>query len=173
MTSAGSDQSSSQSTEQQAVERLQQQFQTLLLSTEYQGRPELSYAPFSRDDQGRFYILISELAEHCRNLLHNPNCSVLFIADERDSRNLFARERLSFYCQAEQVERDSQEYGQQLQQLEQKFGSVIGVLRGLADFHLLRLTPFRGRYVVGFGKAFDIDPHSGRIDPVTPEGPPQ
>lgn len=33
---------------------------------------------------------------------------------------------------------------------------MIDLLRGL-DFSLFELTPLEGRYVVGFGKAFDVN----------------
>ena len=33
---------------------------------------------------------------------------------------------------------------------------MMDVLRGL-DFSLFELTPLQGRYVVGFGMAFDLD----------------
>ncbi|MNP29527.1 hypothetical protein D3C76_1225560 [compost metagenome] len=34
--------------------------------------------------------------------------------------------------------------------------AMVNLLRGL-DFSLFELTPLQGRYVVGFGLAFDID----------------
>lgn len=47
--------------------------QTLLLSTaSANGVPDISYAPFVRDDAGNFYIYVSEMASHTANLQTNP-----------------------------------------------------------------------------------------------------
>ena len=73
--------------------------QTLLLSTASANCvPDLSYAPFVRDQAGCFYIFVSELAGHTANLLNNPQASVMFIRQESETRNLFARERAVFNC---------------------------------------------------------------------------
>ncbi len=140
---------------------LQQANSTLLLSTLGEAFPEISYAPYVRDDEGCFYIFISELAAHTQNLLRQPSASVMFIANEEDSRNLFARERLIFKCIAEERLPSDESYAAVLDQLAQTFGSVVGVLRGLSDFHLFCLRPIEGQYVVGFGKAYRVEPESG------------
>lgn len=147
---------------QQQCLTLRQARQTLLLAT--QGEyPETSYAPFIEDEAGNFYIYISELASHTRNLLTSARLSVMFIAEESETRNLFARERLVFHCDAQEVARDSEVYELRLQQLQARFGQVVEMLRSLPDFHLFRLQPRDGQYVVGFGRAYQIDISSGRL----------
>jgi heme iron utilization protein len=42
---------------------------------------------------------------------------------------------------------------------------MTGVLRGL-DMSLFELSPIEGRYVVGFGQAFDVDIFGGKFDHV-------
>ncbi len=160
----------------EAIDAHQQRFKTLLLSTlrttgDGSGSPvdllpELSYAPYSLDPQGRFYIFISDLAGHSQNLRQHPECSLMLIADERDSRNLFARERLSYRCQAELVTQSDPQFESQLKLLQQRSGEVVKLLRNLPDFKLYRLTPVSGRYVVGFGRAYDIDPATGGVSAV-------
>ena len=44
------------------------------------------------------------------------------------------------------------------------------VLAGLPDFQFVRLTPQRGRVVVGFGAAFEVDPRDWNH--LTPVGRP-
>ena len=151
-----------------AVMALQQRYHTLLLSSLDNHHPELSYAPYCCDQQGRFYVYLSGLASHSQNLERHPDCSVMFIADESDSRNLFARERLSYRCRAERIEPQAPDHSIQLDQLQQRFGEVMTLLRTLPDFQLYRLTPLSGRYVVGFGRAYDVDPQLHRITPVGP-----
>ncbi|MEI6068008.1 MAG: pyridoxamine 5'-phosphate oxidase family protein [Methylococcaceae bacterium] len=141
--------------------------QTLLLSTaSVTGAPDVSYAPFVRDQAGVFYIFVSEMACHTGNLLNNPLASILFIRQEAESRNLFARERAILNCRVKETFRDDAGYTDRLQDLQDKFGEVVGVLRALSDFHLFALQPENGRYVAGFGRAFTINVNDGTLQPV-------
>lgn len=148
----------------QSCQKLQNGMQSLLLSTmNSEGFPEISYAPYFSDQPGVFYIFISELARHTKNLSTSPRASVMFIADEGDSQNLFARERLTYRCSAEEVEPQKDEYKQVLNGMEDQFGNIMAMLKTLPDFHLFRLEAFEGSYVVGFGKAYEIDLCSGEL----------
>ncbi len=132
--------------------------QTLILATvSADSLPQISYAPYVRDQEGTFYIYVSELAHHTANLLKNQQASVLFIRAESESGNLFARERIVFNCRVEEIKRDDENYESQLQAMQEKFGEVVAILRTLADFHLFALRPESGQYVVGFGRAFTIN----------------
>jgi len=138
--------------------------QTLLLSTaSANGVPDISYAPFVRDDAGLFYIYISKMACHTANLLDNPQASILFIRPESESPQLFARERATLNCSASEISRNDAIYAEQVQALQDKFGEVVSVLRSLPDFHLFALRPENGRYVVGFGRAFVINMADGSL----------
>ncbi len=142
--------------------------QTLMLSSySIEQGAEISYAPYVRDENGRFFIYTSNLASHTGNLLTQEQASILFLGLEADSRNLFARERATFNCQVKEVRRDDAIYDSILDQLQEQFGQVVAVLRSLPDFHLLVLTPRSGRYVIGFGKAFDIDPATRQLQHVS------
>lgn len=139
------------------AEVLEISFNTLLLSTlSAEHFPSLSYAPYVRIDN-RYYLFISELSDHTQHLMIEPKCSIMFIKDENESRNLFARERLIFSCEVEQVDRYSSFGTEVLDIMQIKLGETIGVLKQLGDFRLFQLSPISGRYVVGFGKAYDID----------------
>jgi putative heme iron utilization protein len=131
---------------------------TLLLSTaSTDGVPNISYAPFVRDDIGLYYIYVSELASHTVDLLNNPKASIMFIRPESESHNLFARERAVLNCSVKEIMRDTEAYTQRIQALQEKFGKVVSVLCALPDFHLFVLHQESGRYVAGFGQAFTID----------------
>ncbi|MEY3758525.1 MAG: hypothetical protein RIR39_16 [Pseudomonadota bacterium] len=158
----------------QALEDLSQRYhkllasqQTLLLSTaSITGVPDASYAPFVRDNTGVFYIFVSEMACHTANLLNNPLVSILFIRQEAEANNLFARERAVLNCRVQEIVRDDAGYTERLHDLQDKFGEVVGVLRALPDFHLLALHPESGRYVMGFGRAFSVNVNDGTLLPV-------
>lgn len=142
--------------------------QTLLLSTASASCvPDLSYAPFVRDQTGCFYIFVSELAGHTANLLNNPQASAMFIRPESETHNLFARERAVFHCTVKELGRDEAIYATQLLALQDKFGEVVSVLRSLSDFHLFALCPESGRYVAGFGRAYTINVEDGTLSPFT------
>jgi putative heme iron utilization protein len=138
--------------------------QTLLLSTvSANGIPDISYAPFVRDHAGVFYIYVSEMACHTKNLLNNPRASLLFIRSESESPNLFARERAVLRCSVKEISRDDAIYAERIKALQDKFGEVVSVLRSLSDFHLFALRLENGRYVVGFGRAFTFNVIDGTL----------
>lgn len=141
--------------------------QTILLSTvSGNSVPDLSVAPFVRDQAGCFYIFISELATHTANLLNNPQASVMFIRPECESNNLFARERAVFNCNAKKIERSEPLYTIQLKAFQDKFGEVVSLLQTLTDFHLFALCPESGRYIMGFGQAYMININEGKVSPL-------
>ena len=141
----------------EGCQQLIRSHKTLTLSTlSAESHPEISYTPFIRDEEGVFYIFISELAHHTPNLMANPKCSILFAAPESETRNLFARERAFFHCAVKELPRGTKECDAILDAIQNEFGNTVELLRGLPDFHLFALTPTRGQYTVGFGKAFSI-----------------
>ena len=144
---------------------------TLLLSTASPDSvPEISYAPYVRDQAGCFYIYVSELAAHTSNLMTNRKASILFIHPESESANLFARERAVFNCSVSELARDDENYTIQLKALQEKFGEVVSVVRSLPDFHLFSLTPVSGQYVVGFGRAYTINVVDGTLSHIGAAG---
>ncbi|KEI70357.1 HugZ family protein [Endozoicomonas elysicola] len=142
----------------ESCQKLVNSHKTLTLSTlSPDGKPEISYTPYLRGEDGTFYIFISELAHHTPNLQANPLCSILFAAPESETKNLFARERVFFHCQAEELPRGTERCDHWLDLIQEKFGNTVEVLRNLPDFHLFALKPQNGQYTVGFGKAFKIN----------------
>ena len=142
---------------QQALATLHAHAQTVQLATldEY-AQPAISYAPFVSDEAGNFYVFISGLASHTQDLLRQPTVAVMLIADEQNTRQIFARTRATYQCVAEVVARETPEARLLLDALQARFGEVVGVLRGLGDFVLFRLKPQTGRFVMGFGQAFTL-----------------
>jgi len=145
-------------------QQLIQSQKTLILSTvTEQGIPESSYAPYVRDEQGVFYIYVSELASHTENMLKTATASILFIQPEKECKNLFARERVVFDCSISEVQKQDKCYYKQMLIMKEKLGETVELLQSLPDFHLLALTPINGKYIAGFGKAFSIDMENGSL----------
>ncbi|KOO02657.1 heme utilization protein HutZ [Vibrio nereis] len=129
---------------------------TLQLATiSAEGIPNATYAPFAFDSQA-YYILVSDIAAHGRNLKTNRNVSILMIEDESECKQIYARKRLTFDTRAELVERNTEAWQQGVNVLQTRFGDIIENLSQLGDFNLYRLVPESGRYVKGFGQAFEI-----------------
>ncbi|MBU0653532.1 MAG: pyridoxamine 5'-phosphate oxidase family protein [Gammaproteobacteria bacterium] len=140
---------------QETLGQLLANTKTLQIATlDAAGEPAISYAPFVQDGGGNFYIFVSGLSSHTQEIIQHPRVSVLLVEDEQDARQIFARTRATYHCEAVVVGRDDGVFPQMLDALEERFGNVVGLLRGLGDFVLFRLKPVSGRFVMGFGQAF-------------------
>ncbi|WP_432720536.1 pyridoxamine 5'-phosphate oxidase family protein [Jeongeupia wiesaeckerbachi] len=127
------------------------------------GAPFISYAPFVHQD-GKLYIYISRLAEHYQLIDARRQANVMLLADEANTANLFGRERARWLCAASNLGNDGHDDIFAL--FNERFGEkMLTLLRGL-DFSLFELTPQPGRYVVGFGKAFDVSIDGEQFDHV-------
>ncbi len=129
--------------------------QNLILNLlDNEGKPFTSCAPFVKKD-GKLYIYISEVAEHFHFMENSAYVDALIVADESATKNKFATERARWRCTAENIGNEGHDDIFAL--LNEAHGStMMDLLRGL-DFSLFELTPLHGRYVVGFGMAFDLD----------------
>jgi putative heme iron utilization protein len=133
-----------------------EQFRSLQLATsDCTGKPEASYAPFIREGY-TFYIYVSRLSTHTGNLLQNPQASILFISDERDTKQIFARQRLTLTAMAQEIPRDSVQWEEKLAVFAEEFGEIMQVLKPMQDFHLFALKVSGGNYVRGFAQAYRL-----------------
>lgn len=132
------------------------------------GVPGCGMAPFIQHG-GSFYVYVSQLAAHTRQLLDLDRTQVMVIEDEAAAKQIFARQRANFVCTVEVVAREDAAYQSVLDNMETRFGAIIGVLRSLPDFLLFRLSPLSGRFVSGFAAAYDIG--GPGLDVLTPVGP--
>ncbi|MCK8062849.1 heme utilization protein HutZ [Vibrio sp. 1CM7H] len=138
------------------IKEFRQERRTLQLATvDAEGRPNVSYAPYVQNQEG-YFVLISKIARHARNLLENSNVSLMMIEDEESSKQLFARKRLTFDAVANVVERDTEMWQQVVGQMKERFGEIIDGLSQLEDFVLFNLKPESGLFVKGFGQAYQV-----------------
>ena len=121
------------------------------------GMPHVSYAPFVQR-AASFYVYTSSLSQHTKNMMEVAKASVMFIADEKQTRNFFARKRFTCMCGVGVAEREGEEWLAVMSLFENKFGEMFGMIRPLPDFTLFRLNPDGGLYVHGFGQAFSMSP---------------
>lgn len=144
------------------IERAYRQFpdrvKSLMLSTvNPDGFPHASYAPFVMGRDREFYIFVSGLSTHTENLKTTPRAGILLIQDEGETNQIFARQRLMYDCETTWVERHDPNWTGIADWFEQRFGNIITMLRQLPDFQIFRLKPVQGRFVLGFGAAYEVD----------------
>lgn len=120
------------------------------------GHPFLSYAPYVYDEN-RFYIYISDIATHAKNIQANPHSSLFFTEDESQTENLFARKRISLQCYARKIQRESQRFEEVFTLYNEKFDpSMVEMLKKMTDFNLYELEVKSGEATFGFGEAYRI-----------------
>ncbi|MDO7252443.1 HugZ family heme oxygenase [Helicobacter cappadocius] len=129
----------------------------IISSLNSSGEVVCSYAPLLKCE-GKYYIYVSEVAEHYGSLRENPdNLEIMFIEDESKAKSVILRKRLRYRARAKFIERGSE--------FDKIFDSFIGevgesggikTIRDMMDFHLIHLEFLKGRFVKGFGQAYDI-----------------
>lgn len=156
------------------IESFKKEFGSIIIaSIDKQGNAISSYSPLMQVD-GQLYIYISEVAEHFESISANPSkIEVMFLEDESKAKSVILRKRLKYRANAVFIERDSSEFDKALNSLESAMGGAGGIktIRKMSDFHLIRLELGLGRFVKGFGAAYDILP-SGEIKHVGGSGNP-
>lgn len=141
---------------EEVLRNLKASMQSVLLSTVGEdGSPHSGYTPFVFDGKD-IIIFVSRLSLHTRDLLGNAKVSAMLISDESNSEQIFARTRVSYQCEAIQIDATCAEHAVLLDQLQQTHGKIVGLLRGLPDFVLFRLQPVKGQFVMGFGQAYHL-----------------
>lgn len=118
--------------------------------------PFSSYAPYIYDTN-RFYVYISDIATHAKNIQANPKASLFFIEDESKTDNLFARKRISLQCDSVKITRSSERFEEVLALFARKFDAkMVETLKKMTDFNLFEFKVTYGEATFGFGKAYLI-----------------
>ncbi len=125
-----------------------------------------SYAPFVGTEFGNF-IYISEVSEHFTNIKTHPNnLEVMFLEDESKAASVILRKRLRYRTRASFISR-GEFFDKIYDEFERQTGGAGGIktIRSMLDFHLVQLKFLKGRFVKGFGQAYDI-----KGEEITPVG---
>ncbi|MFY7814205.1 MAG: HugZ family protein [Chryseobacterium taeanense] len=139
------------------VKELIERTKSVILATiDAEGFPNSSYAPFVHVDK-TFYILVSFMAKHTKNLADGRKTSVMLIEDESATKQIYARERLTFEASTSQIERDSEMWNDVVAKLKEANGKVVDMISEMKDFILIGLHPIKGSYVNGFGSAYFVN----------------
>lgn len=117
------------------------------LSQSHSGFPFGSVAPYCLDAAGRPLLLISRIAQHTRNLVADPKCSLL--VGERDAADVQAAGRLTLLAEAERLT-DEAAITAAAARYYRFFPNSRDYHRA-HDFDFWVLQPVRWRFIGGFG----------------------
>jgi heme oxygenase (biliverdin-IX-beta and delta-forming) len=120
------------------------------LSKKFDGYPFGSITPYLVDHDGSMLILISALAEHTKNILHDPRVS-LITHDQRDPR-IQSQGRVTVIGNAEPEQKREQAGLRYL-----RFFPEARDYLAMHDFSFFRIRPLAIRYIGGFGKIHWVD----------------
>ena len=132
-----------------------------LATTDDESVPHISYAPFA-GALGAFGIVVSRLAQHTAHLLAERPAAVLLVGSSIGQLDPYqwdpyARVRFSVDVVPRRQAPGSARAHELWSALEDRHGETVGVLRTLSDFEAIALEPVRGRLILGFASAHDIE----------------
>ncbi|GAB4120448.1 MAG: HugZ family protein [Sideroxydans sp.] len=114
------------------------------LSKKFDGHPFTSITPYLTDHDGSLLILISGLAEHTKNILHDSRVSL--VTHNQEAPQIQAQGRVTVVGHAV-FDPERARCGKRYLRY---FPEALSWY-GLADFNFYRITPLALRYIGGFG----------------------
>lgn len=139
------------------IKELLESCKSVILSTvNAEGVPNASFAPYAQIGN-KFYILVSFMSVHTKNLRDQKRASAMFIEDEANAKQIYARNRLTFDMSCSQIERGTELWNEGIASLTNAHGKILDVLVGLEDFIMIELSINKGSYVNGFGSAYFVN----------------
>lgn len=115
------------------------------LSQKFDGHPFGSICPYRVDHDGSLLILISDLAEHTRNIKADPRVSM--ITHSQDDPHIQAQGRVTVVGEARLAPERTQ-----LSKRYLRYFPEAETYLTLQDFQFYRIAPHAIRYIGGFGK---------------------
>ncbi len=114
------------------------------LSKKFDGHPFGSITPYLVDHDGSLLILISALAEHTKNILHDPRVSL--ITHNQNDPHIQTQGRITVIGDAV-LEPDRDRYGKRYL----RYFPEAQTYFAMHDFDFFRIMPLALRYIGGFG----------------------
>jgi putative heme iron utilization protein len=124
-------------------------------TTDDAGEPAASYAPFVMLEGG-FGIVVSGLASHTAQMASRPRVALLFVSDAAPGDDVFARPRVSVEARVRPVI-EREEIARIWNAFADRSSETTAILRTLPDFRTFVLEPLRGRVILGFGQAAELN----------------
>jgi putative heme iron utilization protein len=147
---------------QQTLARVIRETRIAALGTLHEGEPNLAMVAYAfAEDFSAFYIHVSKLGKHTRDMESNPRISLL-IAETDDRRaDPQTLARVALQGIAEVLPREAADYSSIKAVYLKRFPEAAQFF-SLGDFNLWEITPKSGRFVAGFAQAFNLVPEALR-----------
>ena len=134
----------------------------LSLAVLVDGDPEASLLPYAvRADYGAVYVQASGLARHTRGLQPGARVGVLIHENEAADADPLQTKRMTVQATVAVLDRESEAFATAREVFVGRLPGAAMTLN-LGDFTLYELTLGRGRYIAGFGQAYNIGPDTFR-----------
>ena len=144
----------------EAIRDIMASHRVLGLAVIVDGDPEASLLPYAlRPDFGAVYVQASGLARHSRGLQPGARVGVLIHENEQPDADPLQTRRLTVQATVAVLDRESDAFAAARAIFVARFPGAEMTL-SLGDFNLYGLTLGRGRYVAGFGQAFNLGPET-------------
>ena len=137
------------------LQQLIQNRKTAALGTLHQGVPFVSMVPYAMARDGSFVLHVSRLAAHTRDMLDNPNVSLLITESEASGKMPQALARVTVQGRAEMLDRNSEKNTEAREVYLSRFPDAAPLFE-FSDFNIFILEPVSARVVAGFGQAITI-----------------
>lgn len=144
----------------QTLARLIRDTRIAALGTLHEGEPNLAMVAYVfAEDFSAFYIHVSKLGKHTRDMESDPHVSLLIVErdDQRSDPQTLAR--IALQGTAEVLPRDAADYALIKHLYLNRFPEAEPHF-SLGDFNLWKITPKSGRFVAGFARAFNLVPET-------------
>ena len=126
------------------------------LATRGQEAPLASMVAYACEpDFGGFFMLLSGLSLHTRNLLTSPPASLVISEPDSGVGNPQTLARVSIQGEAKPLREDSPGYAEAKAVYEKRL-PASAPLFGFEDFSLFRLVPHEARFIAGFARAYTV-----------------
>jgi heme oxygenase (biliverdin-IX-beta and delta-forming) len=148
------------SASEQTLARLIRQTRIAALGTIHDGEPNLAMVAVAfAADFSAFYIHVSKLGKHTVEMETNPHVSLLLTETDDGRADPQTLVRVAIHGTAEIVPRNAPDYSHVKEIYLTRFPEAEQLF-SLADFNLWRIKPKGGRFVAGFGRAFNLVPEA-------------
>jgi len=125
------------------------------LGTLHQGAPFVSMVTYAVARDGSFILHVSRLAAHTRDMLDNPDVSLLINESETSGKMPQALARVTVQGSAEMLDRDSEKHTDAREVYLSRFPDAAPLFE-FADFNIFIIKPVSARVIAGFGQAITL-----------------
>ena len=147
---------------EQTLSRLIRSTRIAALGTVGDGGPNLAMVAYAfTEDFSAFYIHVSKLGKHTADMEANPRVGLLITETDDRRADPQTLARVSIRGTAEILPRTEPGYAQVRNIYLTRFPESEQLF-SLGDFNLWKITPKGGRFVAGFGQAFNLVPEALR-----------